>query len=137
MSAHATVEDRQHCLLKVCVLVSGMTALIYEIAWQRVLIRLVGAALPAVTMILFVFMSGMAIGSALDGMKADRVGKPLRIYAWLELALALYALVFPILASQSVYQTVLQLVAQSVLAVSGSHDIAQCLSYAAVNDGAA
>ncbi|MDP1648127.1 MAG: fused MFS/spermidine synthase [Rubrivivax sp.] len=53
-------------VLAVAVLfVSGMTALIYEVAWTRVLTLVIGSSTYAFTLMLATFLIGIALGSAL------------------------------------------------------------------------
>ncbi|MGD9679994.1 MAG: hypothetical protein AB7W16_02315 [Candidatus Obscuribacterales bacterium] len=46
---------------------SGFAALVYEIAWQRILVRITGATLPATTIILGIFLAGLMAGGLLAG----------------------------------------------------------------------
>ena len=81
-----------------CFLLSGLTGLIYEILWTRMIVKVVGTAPFAVSIILTVFMGGLGLGSFLASRMVERVGEPhklLKIYALLELAIAGYAIVLP------------------------------------------
>jgi len=42
---------------------------------------------------------GLAIGATLWGRRADRTTKPLRVYALLEIAIAIYCILYPVLLS--------------------------------------
>ena len=46
---------------------SGVSGLIYQVVWLRMLIRVSGVTLEAVSIILAVFMAGLAIGSIAAG----------------------------------------------------------------------
>lgn len=70
-----------------------------------------GAALPAVTTILMLFMAGLALGAFVAGRKADKSTAPLKIYCWLELALASIGLLFPLATDQRAIDYLLHLVA--------------------------
>ncbi|MBP7865817.1 MAG: fused MFS/spermidine synthase [Acidobacteria bacterium] len=59
----------------------------------------VGATTAAVSTLLAVYMGGLALGAAAFGRLVDRSRAPLRLYALLELAIGLYALLLPVLAS--------------------------------------
>ncbi len=74
---------------------SGAAGLIYEVAWSRLLTYTFGATLLAVSTVLASFMGGLALGSFLLGRVADRVKRPLRLYAFLELGIAIGALAVP------------------------------------------
>jgi predicted membrane-bound spermidine synthase len=79
----------------VLVFLSGATALIYEVVWTRVLVLTLGSTAQAVSSILGAFLGGLAFGAALFGRRADRTRRPLLLYAALEAAIGLYAIVFP------------------------------------------
>lgn len=72
---------------------SGALGLIYEVAWSRMMMHVFGSTALAVGTVLAAFMSGLALGAWLVGRVADRSPNPLRLYAWLELGIALAALV--------------------------------------------
>ena len=76
-------------------LVSGATALIYEILWERQLHLVVGTSQTAIVTVLASFMAGLAIGGFAASRYADRVRNPLLAYALLEGCIGLYALFFP------------------------------------------
>lgn len=67
--------------------VSGMCCLIYEIVWQRVAVRLLGATIPSTVAILCAFMVGLAVGAFLISRNLDRIRRPLMCYAALEIAI--------------------------------------------------
>ncbi len=46
---------------------SGATALIYQIAWQRVLFRSFGVDMTSITIVITAFMLGLGIGSLAGG----------------------------------------------------------------------
>ncbi len=87
-------------LILFCFFLSGMTGLIYEILWSRMIVPIVGCAPFAVSIILTVFMGGLGLGSYIAGRTVDRVKNPARLvvlYAWLEILIGLYALSVPFL----------------------------------------
>jgi spermidine synthase len=63
---------------------SGSSGLIYEVVWLRMLSRTLGSTVYAASTILAVFMAGLALGSFVFGRFADRVRRPLALYACLE-----------------------------------------------------
>jgi spermidine synthase len=73
---------------------SGAAALIYELLWVRYLSLIFGGSHLAVTTVLAVFMGGLALGSYAIGKKAGNYRKLLRLYGFLELGIAVSALVF-------------------------------------------
>jgi len=76
---------------------SGATALVYEVIWSKYLALLFGSTIQAQTVVLAVFMGGLAMGNKLFGRIADRARNPLAIYGRLEIAIGLYALLFSLL----------------------------------------
>ena len=76
---------------------SGATALIYEVLWSKHLALLLGSTVQAQTVVLAVFMGGLALGNRALGRRADTAAQPLALYGQLELALGLYAFFFPLL----------------------------------------
>jgi len=78
---------------------SGVVGLVYEIVWNRLLTLVFGSTVFATTTVLTAFMSGMAIGSLYFGRLADRSKSPLRIYAYLELGIGVFALLVPLILS--------------------------------------
>lgn len=84
-------------LIGLCFIVSGATGLIYEVLWARMLGLVFGATTLAISTVLAAFMGGLAIGSALAGKLARRITKPLSTYGWMEIGIAVYALLVPFL----------------------------------------
>jgi predicted MFS family arabinose efflux permease len=76
---------------------SGATSLVYQTLWVRQLSLVVGTSVLAICTVLAAFMGGLAIGSFLAGRLAARIRRPVRAYAFLELFIGGYALVFPVL----------------------------------------
>src|SRR5512143_2964834 len=76
---------------------SGASALIYEVLWVRYLSLIFGGSHLAVTTVLSVFMGGLALGSYTIGKKVANYGKLLRLYGFLELGIAVSAVVFMVL----------------------------------------
>lgn len=81
-------------LLCPAVLLSGGTALVYEIVWARQLALLLGSATSAASAVLSAFMFGLAVGALLVGRRADASKRPLRWYGILELGIGVYAFAF-------------------------------------------
>ncbi len=79
--------------------ISGFTGLVYEIIWQRMLFLVFGESIFATTTILATFMAGLGIGAFLLGRFADQKSTALRLYGLLEIAVALFALLFPVILS--------------------------------------
>ncbi|MDT8287669.1 MAG: fused MFS/spermidine synthase, partial [Elusimicrobiales bacterium] len=68
---------------------SGMSGLVFETVWFRMLIRVFGGTMEAAGTVLAIFMGGLAIGALLAGRRADSLKEPLKVYALLEFLIAL------------------------------------------------
>ena len=75
---------------------SGFSALVYQVVWTRAAGLALGNTTAAVGTVVAVFMGGLALGSTWGGRLASR-GRPLRIYGGIEIAVALLALLVPLL----------------------------------------
>ena len=73
---------------------SGGAALIYESLWARYLKIFLGHAAYAQSLILAVFLFGLAAGSMLAARYVARMSRPLLAYAAVEAVLALFAMYF-------------------------------------------
>jgi len=83
---------------------TGFTALVYQVAWQKYLAALLGSHSEATAIVLGIFLGGLSWGYALFGKISTRAlqheeSQPgvrlLRYYGWAEGSIGLYALVFP------------------------------------------
>jgi spermidine synthase len=68
---------------------SGCAALIYEVVWFQLLELVVGSSAVSLGVLLGTFMGGMCLGSLLLPRYLRTDWHPLRVYAWLELGIAL------------------------------------------------
>lgn len=75
-------------------LLSGAAGLMYQITWFRQLSYFIGNSTYAQSIVLATFMSGLAFGAWFWGKKADQSGKALRIFAWLEIGIAVYCFLY-------------------------------------------
>jgi spermidine synthase len=83
---------------------SGLTSLAYEVLWARMLSMQFGVSIFGVVLTVAAFMIGLGLGS-LAGVKwAKQSKRPIVIFAMIEMAIALYALLLPsLLQSISVW----------------------------------
>jgi spermidine synthase len=73
--------------------ISGMPALIYQLAWQRALFRIFGTSMDSVTVIVTAFMLGLGVGSLAGSWLAQRRPVPaLLIVTGIELAIGCFGL---------------------------------------------
>ncbi len=92
--------DKIRSLVLICFFLSGLTGLVYEILWTRMIVKVIGSAPFAVSIVLTIFMGGLGLGSFLAGRTIDRISRPCRlvkIYGVLELIIGAYALAVPFL----------------------------------------
>jgi spermidine synthase len=80
-----------------CFFLSGIIGLAYEICWIRKASLVFGSAMLALSTVLAVFFGGLALGSYIFGNYSQKVSKPLKIYALLEMGLGVLALLSPIM----------------------------------------
>ncbi len=71
---------------------SGCAALIYEIVWLQLLSLIIGSSAVSLAVLLGTFMGGMCLGSLFLSRFVSRSEHPLRVYAYLELAIAAFGL---------------------------------------------
>lgn len=76
---------------------SGATALVYEVVWSKFLSQMFGSTIYAQTVVIAVFMGGLALGNHFFGRAADRLRQPVGVYGTLEIMVGIYALLFPLL----------------------------------------
>ncbi len=88
----APVAQRHLPLLVLLFIGSGGAALIYEIVWFQLLSLIVGSSAISMGVLLGTFMGGMCIGSLFLSKYISRRQHPLRVYAVLEAAIAVFGL---------------------------------------------
>src|SRR5262245_34481809 len=73
-------------------LLSGAAALVYQVAWQRLLALHSGVGLYSVAMIVAAFMAGLGVGSLLGGRASSALTprRALAVFALVELAIGLF-----------------------------------------------
>ncbi|GMR04521.1 MAG: fused MFS/spermidine synthase [Thermodesulfobacteriota bacterium] len=76
---------------------SGMTGLIYQVVWTKLLTLEFGVTLLAISTVLTTFFGGLALGSFLGGRWIDRRKNCFLWYGTAEALIGLYALVFLVL----------------------------------------
>ena len=76
---------------------SGVSGLIYQIAWVRQSVFTFGVSIYAYSTVIGAYMIGLALGSYLMGRRIDAHAHPLRTYAALEVGIAALAALSPFL----------------------------------------
>jgi len=76
------------------VFLSGFAGLIYQVLWMKQLGLLLGSTAQAAAVTLAAFFAGLAVGSWFWGRRSMVLKNPLRLYVWLEVGIALTALLY-------------------------------------------
>ncbi|MCO8120767.1 fused MFS/spermidine synthase [Stieleria sp. TO1_6] len=82
-------------------LASGCASLVYQVVWVKQLSLVVGVDVHAVTTAVSAFFAGLAIGSYYFGRRADRLMRPLRLYALVEIGIAVFGIATTLLLSHA------------------------------------
>ena len=69
----------------------------YQVAWLRLLRLVFGTSTAASAAVLAIFMGGLGLGGLILGRRADAARNPVRLYAYLELGVAIAAALSPVL----------------------------------------
>ena len=109
---------------------SGLCSIVYELVWLRLAMAKFGVNTALISIVLSVFMAGLGLGSWLAGVGVRRYGDrlkspPLRLYAALELAIGISALVVPLELAWG--SRLLERMAGAVSISSGSYYLASGL----------
>jgi spermidine synthase len=94
---------------------SGISGLVYEVIWLRILTRVLGCTVYATSVILAAFMAGLALGSYLSGRLCNTIKNKLRLYAFLEISVGVSALLLTLFLKEltPLYKTVYAMVGGS------------------------
>ncbi len=87
------MSRREQALVLVCFFLSGVAALVYQIAWTRQFAFVFGTSQLAIATVLAAYMGGLASGGAAAGRLAPRLQRPVLAYGCLELGIAIAAIV--------------------------------------------
>ena len=84
--------------IKAVFFLSGIAALIYQIAWQRMLFTAFGVDLESITIIISVFMAGLGVGAYYGGRIADRFPNHIiQFFALTEIGIGTFGIASPFL----------------------------------------
>ncbi|HEX9189642.1 MAG TPA: fused MFS/spermidine synthase, partial [Vicinamibacteria bacterium] len=78
-------------------LLSGVAALVYQVAWQRILALYTGVGLYSVAVIVAAFLAGLGVGSHLGGLWSARLGRRAALlrFALVEMAVGAFGIASP------------------------------------------
>ena len=102
---HSNQQQQLLANLAAIFFISGFSALVYQVSWQRLLFTGFGVDLTSITLIISVFMMGLGVGAFFGGRIADKFAdKIILIFCLVELFIGLFGLVsyYLILGLQSV-----------------------------------
>lgn len=88
-----------YALILSCFFISGLTGLVYEILWTRLIVKIIGSAPFAVSIVLTVFMAGLGLGSYIASRTIDRIKNQynlVKLYGILEIIIGAYGLILPL-----------------------------------------
>lgn len=90
------VDDAPVFLIGTLFFASGVSALTYQVAWQRILFVSLGVDLESVTIIVASFMLGLGCGALLGGQLADRFPtRTLTMFALAEIGIGAFGFASP------------------------------------------
>ncbi|WP_417661314.1 fused MFS/spermidine synthase [Pseudomonas sp.] len=81
--------------------ISGCAALVYQVLWVKQLSLVVGVEVYAITTGISAFFAGLALGGLVFGRWADRMSRPIQLYAVLEVIVAVLGIAATYALSQS------------------------------------
>jgi spermidine synthase len=93
MSLKGKMPVRLTSLLSFIFFFSGFAALIYQVAWQRLLTVYYGVGAISITLIVSIYMFGMGIGALFGGFLSERVKNKIILYFIVELLIGCFGLV--------------------------------------------
>ena len=92
-SSESEAERGQITIVIAGFAVSGFVALSYEVIWSRVLALIIGSSVYAFSIMLTTFLVGLAAGATIASRVVDRVRRPVRMFAVIEVAVGLTSLI--------------------------------------------
>lgn len=104
----STLSAGKRYTLCILFFLSGAAALIYQLAWQRLLVFYTGSDTMSISLIVTAFMSGLGIGYLYGGKLADRNApeRNLRFFVLAEFGILLFALVSKVILYDGLYAIV-------------------------------
>ena len=81
-------------LIALLFILSGVAGLVYQVVWFKHLSYFLGNTTYSQSIVLATFMGGLAIGAWWWGKKADGSKNALKLFAWLEVGIAVYCFLY-------------------------------------------
>src|SRR6516165_711480 len=82
-------------LLSSVFLFSGLSALIYQVVWQRLLATYYGVGPISIALIVSVYMAGLGIGALLGGHLSERLQRRVIVYCVVEVCIGIFGAISP------------------------------------------
>lgn len=98
LAARTISSNVDFLIVTILFFTSGFTGLVYEVLWMKELGLIFGNTAHATSTTLAAFFIGIGTGSFVFGKILSHVQQPLRIYAYLEIAVAISALLYFLLS---------------------------------------
>ena len=100
LSAFKKMDSMYRNFLLLCIFITGMVSLVYQMVWQRYLAILVGSEAKSSALVVAIFLLGLASGYALFGHFTEKKHIKhrrglLKFYGWVECVTAVYVMIFP------------------------------------------
>jgi spermidine synthase len=92
-SSESEAERGQITIVIAGFAVSGFVALSYEVIWSRVLALIIGSSVYAFSIMLTTFLIGLAAGATIASRVVDRIRRPVRMFALIEVAVGVTSLI--------------------------------------------
>ena len=86
--------DKREKLILLSFGLSGMVALVYQVAWNRILSLLLGSSVYAFSLILTVFILGLALGTVSFSRFLSKFSDYMKVYGATQIAIGVFALSF-------------------------------------------
>src|SRR5205085_489522 len=84
-------RDRAWLFFLAVALATGATSFVYEVVWIRMLALVLGASTHAFELMLSAFILGLALGGLWIRRRIDKLGSPVRVLGYLQLAMGVLA----------------------------------------------
>lgn len=94
LSVSTALATRLSSMLFALFFVTGFTALLYQVVWQRMLGFFSGSDVRSVTIVVAAYLLGLGVGSAVGGLWGDRLSSQnaVRVYGYCNLGIAAFAI---------------------------------------------
>ena len=88
-------SKRVERLVSVIFFFSGLSALVYQVVWQRLLTVHYGVGPISTALVVTVYMVGLGLGALFGGYLSERLSQRMLIYCFIELGIGVFGVVSP------------------------------------------